>query len=277
MSYALIVGSFGLALFIATKSIIGAAIFFVPGLVMLIATLFFYPTVEVGDAGVRVFTFLADSSIRWEEIVRVRSGGQLELFRRKGGKVHVPKSMEGYLQIVEILRKRRPDLFQKQQAHSIQADGSSPSHPDRSVKTALGSGGSTAFRLGFLRKYGVYVYIIPVSILVVWMAVFLPQYRLSGMVSFAFCLAYMILPLFRVSGIRLEQDKLVLETMLDERSLDPNDIRHIALEQLHGRYGFAANQVKIVLYSGRRYNLAGFSDGEEIIYGHLMNWWKGES
>jgi len=43
---------------------------------------------------------------------------------------------------------------------------------------------------------------------------------------------------------------------------------------VRGRYGRVTNYVNIVTAEGKNYPLQGFSEGDEIIYGILTNWWN---
>jgi hypothetical protein len=46
------------------------------------------------------------------------------------------------------------------------------------------------------------------------------------------------------------------------------------MDAVRGRYGRVTNFVSIIPSEGKKYPIAGFSEGDEIIYGYLMNWWN---
>ena len=46
------------------------------------------------------------------------------------------------------------------------------------------------------------------------------------------------------------------------------------MQSVRGRYGRVTNFVNIVTVQGRNYPMQGFSDGDEIIYGILRQWWE---
>lgn len=277
-SYALIVISFSVALFIATKSLIGGFIFFVPGFVMLITTLIYSHKVEVGGSGVRVHSMFTDSRIRWDEITDIRSSGKLELIREKGGNVNIPKQIDGYLQIFEMVRQRRPDLFRKKQTSSKQIGDSSPSHSDKPAKRSDMQKGATTFSRSFFNQYGLVLYIVFGCSVAIAIAIFVPEYRLRAFISVACCIPIIISLLLQVGGIRLEKNNMVIESIFYEKIIDVNEIRDIRMQLERAKYRFVTiNVVKIMLYNGRVYTLTGFSDGEEILYARLMNWWRGTS
>jgi len=202
----------------------------------------------------------------------------LELLREKGGKVNIPKQIEGYLQIVEILRQRRPDLFQKKQTNSKKIGESSPSHPDKPIKRSDAPKGATTFSKSFVSQYGLILYIVFGCSLAIGIAFFVPEYRIRALISVPFCLPIIIWLLLQVGGVRLEKNNLVLETTFNEKTIHANEIRDIRMQVERAKYRFVMiNVVKIMLYNGRVYTLNGFSVGEEILYGHLMEWWKGDS
>ncbi len=84
----------------------------------------------------------------------------------------------------------------------------------------------------------------------------------------------MIVPFFQVSAIKVEPNKLIIETFFEEKELSARQIKEIKMQSVQGRYGRITNFVNIIPLEGKKYPLAGFSDGDEIIYGFLMNWWN---
>jgi hypothetical protein len=84
----------------------------------------------------------------------------------------------------------------------------------------------------------------------------------------------MLIPFFQVSAVKMEPDKLTVETFFEQKELGPRQIREIKMQSLRGRYGRVTNIVNIIPIQGKNYPLGGFADGEEILYGSLMNWWN---
>ena len=84
----------------------------------------------------------------------------------------------------------------------------------------------------------------------------------------------LILPLFQVSAVKVEPGKLTVESLFEEKVFSANEIREIKMDAVRGRYGHATNFVNILPVKGKNYPLEGFSEGNEIIYGLLVNWWN---
>jgi len=84
----------------------------------------------------------------------------------------------------------------------------------------------------------------------------------------------MILPLFQVSGIKVEPNQMTIETLFEQKVLSARQIREIKMQSVRGRQGRATNFVVIIPTEGKKYSLADFADGDEIIYGFLTNWWN---
>ena len=73
---------------------------------------------------------------------------------------------------------------------------------------------------------------------------------------------------------QVEPNKLTVETLFEEKVFSAKEIREIKMDTVRGRYGRATNFVNILPLKGKNYPLQGFSEGDEIIYGVLMNWWS---
>jgi hypothetical protein len=101
-----------------------------------------------------------------------------------------------------------------------------------------------------------------------------PQLKTASFISAAFCVLVMVIPFFQVSAIKVEPNKLTLETFFEEKELTASQIKEIKMQSVRGRYGRVTNFVNIIPVEGKKYPLGGFSDGDEIIYGFLMNWWN---
>jgi hypothetical protein len=72
----------------------------------------------------------------------------------------------------------------------------------------------------------------------------------------------------------VEPNKLTVQTFFEEKELSAHQIKEIKMQSVHGRYGRVTNFVNIIPVEGKKYPVSGFSEGEEIIYGFLMNWWN---
>ena len=52
------------------------------------------------------------------------------------------------------------------------------------------------------------------------------------------------------------------------------EIKEIKMASVRGRRGRITNYVNILTAQGKNYPVQGFSDGDEIIYGILHQWWE---
>ena len=274
-------------LLMLTQSEFSIGLFFLGfAVLMLIALLTLFPTVEVSSAGIRASGIFSSSETGWDEIVKIKSNAmkrRLELTKRNKQVVNVSTQVSGYPQIVDTLQKKRPDLFGIAPVQQTQSSAF-PSSENDETSTGYGSAspsriapafkGTRTFKKNFFRQYGSYIFIIPLCLLATFI-VFTDRENLigAGLVGIA-CIAGMLIPLFQVSMVKVAGNKLIIETLFEEKSFAAKEIREIKMKTVRGRYGSATNYVNILLVTGRNYPLQAFSDGEEIIYGVLTNWWN---
>ena len=70
--------------------------------------------IKVSEKGLIVDSLIKQARIGWNEISEIKAGSSqrgMELIRKKGKPVKVTGAVSGYQTLVEILRQRRPDLF----------------------------------------------------------------------------------------------------------------------------------------------------------------------
>jgi hypothetical protein len=115
---------------------------------------------------------------------------------------------------------------------------------------------------------------VPVALLMVWLDLADPQLKTAAFISAAFCVLVMVIPFFQVSAIKVEPNKLTIETFFEAKELSASQIKEIKMQSVRGRYGRVTNFVNIIPSEGKKYPLGGFSEGDEMIYGFLMNWWN---
>ena len=241
--------------------------------------------VEVSEAGIRMsrlFGLVAGAQVGWNEIASIKSNSMqsnLELVTKKGGRVKVTTQVKGYPVIVETLRQKRPDLFGMTPAPSARNSafsseyGESPSMGG-AVPAAPSFTGKRTFRKNFFKQYGILFIVIPFCFYAAWTAYAQPANRVGALLALAFCAIMTILPFFQVGSVRVEPNKLTVETFIEQREFAAKDIREIKMQSVRGRYGRVTNYVNIVTASGKNYPMQGFSDGDEIIYGILHQWWE---
>jgi hypothetical protein len=132
--------------------------------------------------------------------------------------------------------------------------------------------GTKVFKKSFLRQYGALFALPPICLLFTWLALAgSPEIRIACLVTVAICTLLMFIPFFQVSSITIEPNRLTVETFFDEKEFDAHQIKEIRMQSVHGR---VTNFVHIIPVKGRKYSVSGFAEGEEIVYGFLMNWWN---
>jgi len=246
-----------------------------------ISALYMFQKVEITETWIRASTAFTSSEIKWSDIARLKSSAlkqRLELFRSNGQVVKISTQVSGYPRIVETLRQKRPDLFGKaasspSQGNAFTAGNEQPSNVYGSPGIAPAFSGTKKFEKSFFRQYGSYFLVIPLCLFAVWAVFTEPEQRLGASLFIVFCLVLMILPLFQVSGIKVEANKLTIETLFGEKELSARQIKEIKMQSVRGRRGRVTNFVNIIPVEGKNYPLTGFSAGDEIIYGFLKNWW----
>jgi hypothetical protein len=238
--------------------------------------------VEVRDAGIRSSSVFGSSEIKWNEIASLKPNAmkrKLELISNTGKSVKVSTQVKGYASIVELLRQKRPDLFNATDSAPVQTSifattvEASPSLNTSSLATsALGE--TKSFQKSFIRVYGLLFVLIPLFFMFVWLAFASLEARTASIITAAVCILLMFIPFLQVNSVKVEPNKLVVETFFEQKELSARQVKEIKMEAVRGRYGRVTNFVQIVPAEGKKYPLSGFSDGEEIIYGYLMNWWN---
>jgi hypothetical protein len=264
---------------IASQNIVNSLPFLVLAALMGLIALVFSPAVEVSDAGIRASGIFSRAEIRWDEIATLQSSplrGRLQLSSKTGAVVNVSTQVSGYPLVVELIRQRRPDLFGGDPASVSR--GSSFSVPyQSSLSTGYGGQsfhGTKTFSKSFLKQYGILFIVVPFFFFAVWTAMTQPENRVGAFIAAAFCGIMMFLPFFQVSSIKVEPDRLTIETLFGQKDLAAREVQEIKMQSVRGRYGRVTNFVNIILVTGRNYPLQGFSDGDEILYGTLLNWWE---
>jgi len=264
-------------LLIATQSI-GTGLFFLGlGVVMLVTALAFSPSVEISDAGIRASAFLSSRETGWDEITRMKSNAmkrRLELTKRNGETVNVSTQVSRYPQIVEIIRRRRPDLFGITPSSSTSAFGADASPSAGGNASPVPSfTGTKVFKKGWFAQYGVILLMIPIFMVGGWLAL-TSENKFAGIGVALVGLFFMAMSLFNINHVKLEPNKLTTETFFGEKEYTAREIKEIGMKTVRSRHGIASNFVNIQLVKGGSISMAGFPDGDEIIYGILINWWE---
>ena len=174
--------------------------------------------------------------------------------------------------MVEILRQKRPDLFGTPQASPVQ--GYERLQPTTRLDSPAFTGSKT-FKKSFIKQYGFLFALIPMCLLLAGLGLAASaETRIAFLVSAGFCALLMLIPFFQVSEVKVEPNKLTVQTFFEEKEFSAHQIKEIKMQSVRGRYGRVTNFVNILPVEGKNYPLSGFSEGEEMLYGFLMNWWN---
>jgi hypothetical protein len=239
--------------------------------------------VEVSEAGIRTSSLLGKAEIKWNDIAGMKPNAmrqKLELVSNTGKTVKVSTQVKGYALLIELLRQKRPDLFGGTASAPIQQsvpptqNNASPSTAYSQPVSAPAFTGSKTFEKSFIRVYGLLFVLVPFIFLFVWLAIASPEARTASVVTAVVCALLMLIPFLQVSAIKVEPNKITIETFFEQKEFSARQIKEIKIQAVHGRYGRVTNFVHIVPQEGKKYPLGGFTEGEEIIYGYLMNWWN---
>ena len=241
-----------------------ALIFFVTFAALAIFSLLFSFKVEVSEAGLRADTIFSEARIGWDEISGLKSGSfqhGLELQRKNGKPVKVSGAVSGYSTIVEMLRQKRPDLF-----------GAGPA---AGASSGFSFTETKIYKKSLLMQYNGLVIGIPMGI--VCTLVILngySEYFFAGLFLGGYSIYLILQPFFHAYQVKIEPGRLVFETFFGEKELTASQIEKIWIKTVRGKYGSAWQYVMVKPMQGRTLSLRGFSIGEEVLYGVLMNWWS---
>ena len=251
------------------------------GLLFGLAGLSNQASVKVGETDIRVSNLLSKSEIKWDEIASMQSnamGKKLELTSNSGDTLKISTQLEGYPVLVELVRRKRPDLFSPARSSiakkSISGDGYEASPSMNSSRSAAPVfAGATTFSKNFFGQYGVFLLMVPLCITGP-LLIYLNQDWFAGIAIGLFGFFFMIMSLFSITQIRVEADKLTAEAFLYQKEYRASQIKEISMKTVRSRRGIATNFVAIQPVEGNEISMAGFPDGDEMIYGILVDWWE---
>jgi hypothetical protein len=264
-----------IGLIVAPLNVVNSLPFFLLALAMGLVIMAFSPKVEISETGIRASSLFSSSEARWGDIKSMKSGGmsqRLDLHKSDGQVVKVSAQVSGYPRIVEIIRQKRPDLFGM-------AVSSPAGQGNQLASSSYGSStpaftGTKSFKKSALMQYGGFLLYTPLCLLSFWTLLTESEYQVGAFVVGIACLALMVFSLFQVNAIKVEPNKLTVQTLFGEKDFSAREIREIKMQSVRRRYGNVTTYVVVTSLEGKKYSLMGFSDGTEIIYGFLTNWWN---
>lgn len=246
-----------------------------------LSALSLWSKVEVTGSGIRSSSLLGSTQVKWDEIASLKSNPmsrKLELISSKGNSVSISTQVKGYPKVIKILRQNRPDLFGEarlpvsQENPPAQGYEASPSIANDNLPSFTET---KTFKKSFFKQYGLLFALIPMCLLFGWLGLAASaETRTAFLVTAGFCALLMLIPFFQVSAVKVEPNKLTVQTFFEEKEFSAHQIKEIKMQSVHGRYGRVTNFVNILPVEGKNYPLSGFSEGEEILYGFLVNWWN---
>ena len=238
-------------------------------------------SIRVSETGILLSNLLSKAEIRWNEIESIKSnvvGKKLELIPNKGNALKISNQIEGYPALVEIIRQKRPDLFKTNSNQSAgkntpanKFDASPSMNVDRASQPRYT--GVKTFSKNFIGQYGVLLLMLPFCIIGP-LFIYLRSDWFVGISFGLIGLFFMVSSLFNVNQVTLDSNKLKTESFFQQKDYTANQIKEISMKTVRSRRGIATNFVNIQPVEGNAISMAGFPEGDEIIYATLMEWWN---
>jgi len=188
--------------------------------------------------------------IRWDEISSVSNRniwGDLKLQSSDSSySLRVDSQVEGYSEVVKLIEYKRPDLFD--------ADIPDTFHWVIWGQLFLGGIGSFIVAMGIK---GI-----------------LEHEMGAGLGLLALGLLTLSIVFTQTRTVALQDNDLVLKSLLRERRLKAQDIEAIYIDTASSGYGSVAHPITIRLTKGKTISLGGFREGPAMLYQALQAWWQ---
>ena len=230
--------------------------FFFIVVVILVITLFSFlgyvaSRVKIYDEEITANGLLGSKSLKWSQIGHVSTRGQsLRLHDRDESVIlSLDAQMEGYIEILDLIFSKRPDLF------------------DLNVSESK----------VFLRSIGTHILVIGFGLMVILISVlgFVDQ---DHDLNWFFALIFLGLGLYMIvawflspQGFTLENQTLFVKYFFKEITYKVSDINAITLEKTRTRDGYIYF-VQVNLKTGKPIKLSGFKQGSALTYQILKRW-----
>ena len=124
-----------------------------------------------------------------------------------------------------------------------------------------------------MAQYSSYFLVVPLFLGSAWFIYVAPEYKVGASIVILFCLLMICRPFFQVSQVKVEPDILTIETFFGEKKYRTQQIQKIDMKTIRSRGGRASSSIHFQPSEGSGITLAGFSEGDEVLYGFLTNWW----
>ncbi|HLO29478.1 MAG TPA: tetratricopeptide repeat protein [Anaerolineales bacterium] len=269
-------------LLIASQNVVNSLPFLGLALLIGLTAMAFSPKVEIREAGIRTSGMLSSAEVQWSDIKSMKSSAikrRLELFKSNGEIIQVSTQVSGYPRIVEIIRQKRPDLFDISAASSGKGNMYTSGGYEQASSASYGSPAHThafsdvkTFKKSLFAQYGVVLLMIPLCLVSVWLIVSRRDY-FAGIGVGVVALIFMSLSFFAINLVKVQNNRLSTESFLGEKQFTARQIKSISMKTVRSRHGIASNYVHVEPIEGNAFSLSGFPEGDEVMYGFLMNWW----
>lgn len=239
-------------------------------LFLLIPVWFVSVVIEIGDSELNISRLfgVVRSEIPWNEIEEFRSspmGQGIKIITREGKVAEISAQIMGYSSVIEILRQKRPDLFK-----IINNFRPEMGFPDEAAVPLVRA---NTFQKTTLAKYGPLFALILGLLIFLGSAITLQCLVIIPMGLFVFLLGRVAL--YTPYLIRIEENKFFIESFRTKFELAPQQIKDIRMNSTYNyKYGWARQHIQVSLVDGSSFRLSGFTEGNEILYGFLKNWWN---
>jgi hypothetical protein len=267
---------FGLiGLFIAFANVLYSLPFLGLALLLGFAAMAFSPKVEITESAIRAYGMFDSPEAQWSEIVQMKSNPlkrRLELSKANGDVIGVSTQVSGYPRIVEIIRKKRPDLF-------TSSPSVKPTGLDASVEKTVEPNrepaftGVRTFKKKWFAQYGVFLLMSPFCLFGVGLLAMYED-KFVGVGIGGVGVFFIVMSLFSIYQVKVEPNKISTESFFTQKEYAANQIKEIRMKTVRSRHGIATNLVSIEPMEGSAISLGGFPDGDEVIYGVLQDWWE---
>jgi len=212
----------------------------------------FYATssVKISNDEITTTRLLGSKSLRWSELGRTSTRGQaLRLHNQDEDLIlSIDSQLDGYVEILDIIFNRRPDLLDKSDDNAMSI-----------------SGLVSIFTLGL----GLFMIAIPVFLFFVIEEVD----SIFSLFFFAVGMIVIVVWLLSPKSLALESKNLIIGYFFKEVSHSADDINSISLEKRNTKNGYIYF-AQINLTSGRKIKLPTFKQGAPLTYQILKRWHK---
>ena len=99
------------------------------------------------------------------------------------------------------------------------------------------SSNTKVFKKSFFKQYGTLFVLIPLFFILIWAAFAGTENRTAFLVTAGTCVLLSLIPFFQVGVLKVEPNKLTIETFFEEKVLSAQEIKEIKMQSVRGRYG----------------------------------------